>query len=276
MSNPLRSSPHLTGSNSIHKTMRWVLLACLPAYCTATWFFGLGLSINILLCTLAALCCEGLIIKARQGDVGDTLRDSSAIVTAVLLAFTIPPGAPWWIPITGAVIAISIGKQVYGGLGLNLFNPAMVAYATLLTAFPLHMTAWQLPNVLTIDGEWFSPLSREAMAISLNLSFPFLSLTDGISLDHEIDGFAKATPLLFHKLAAHSAIAAQWTEQSAVFERNSNVGWEWINIAFLCGGLLLLCKRIISWHIPASLIATVLLLSYYFYQPGQEAVYRVG
>ncbi|MDX1490414.1 MAG: RnfABCDGE type electron transport complex subunit D [Pseudohongiellaceae bacterium] len=273
MTQALKSSPHLQGSNNITKTMAYVLLACAPAYAAATWFFGWGLTINIVLCMGAALASEALIMRIRQRSITESLSDGSALVTALLLAFTIPPGAPWWIPILGAMLAITIGKQVYGGIGLNIFNPAMVGYAALLTAFPLQMTGWQLPNVLTIDYEWFSPLSWDAFLISINLTFPFLSLTQDIGLDHEIDGFAKATPLLFHKLAAHSAIAGQWTEQASLFDRSSDVGWEWINLGFLCGGLFLLFKRIITWHIPVSLIVTVLALSFYFYQPGSEAVY---
>lgn len=273
MSQPLQSSPHLVSQVCVSKTMGLVLLACMPAYAVSTWYFGWGLTLNALLCITTALIAEGLVMWLRGINTWSRLRDASAIVTALLLAFTIPPGAPWWIPVLGASFAIIIGKQVYGGLGLNIFNPAMVGYVTLLVAFPLKMTAWQIPGVQTIENEVINPIGLQGFLISLKLTFPFLPANEIKYLGTEIDGFVKATPLLFYKLPGKSALIAAWINDISLFARSSGTGWEWVNIAFLFGGLLMLFKRIITWHIPISLIATVILLSIVFYQPGFEAVY---
>lgn len=150
--------------------MALVLLACMPAYGVSTWFFGWGLSINAILCIVTATAVEGLVMKLRGRNAWAYIRDSSALVTAILLAFTIPPGAPWWIPVLGATFAILIGKQVYGGLGLNLFNPAMVGYVALLVAFPLKMTAWQIPGAESTNGDFANPLGLQGLLVSLQLS----------------------------------------------------------------------------------------------------------
>lgn len=273
MSQPLQCSPHLLSQASVTKTMALVLLACVPAYGVSTWFFGWGLTINAILCIVTATAVEGLVMKLRRRNPWAFIRDSSALVTAILLAFTIPSGAPWWIPVLGATFAILIGKQVYGGLGLNLFNPAMVGYVALLVAFPLQMTAWQIPGVESANGDYANPLGLQGLLVSLQLSFPFLGIAEPSGLYAGIDGFAKATPLLFHKLAGHSVLIGQWQTEGPVFDRSTEIGWEWINIAFLFGGVFLLFKRVISWHIPLSLIATVIALAFIFYQPGKEAVY---
>lgn len=273
MSQPLQCSPHMKSQATITKTMGLVLLACMPAYGVSTWYFGWGLTLNALLCIATAVIIEGLIMRLRGISAWSRIRDASVLVTAVLLAFTIPPGAPWWIPVFGTCFAVIIGKQVYGGLGLNIFNPAMVGYITLLVAFPLQMTGWQIPGVQTIENEAINPIGLQGFFISLNLTFPILPFAPIKYLGTEIDGFVKATPLLFYKLPGKSALIAAWQNDISLFARSSGTGWEWVNIAFLLGGLLLLFKRIISWHIPFSLIATVILLSLYFYQPGKEAVY---
>lgn len=273
MSQPLQCSPHWLSQATVTKTMALVLLACMPAYGVSTWFFGWGLTINAVLCIVTAITVEGLVMRLRNRRAWTYVRDCSALVTAILLAFTIPPGAPWWVPMLGATFAILIGKQVYGGLGLNLFNPAMAGYVALLVAFPLQMSAWQIPGVESLDGTFVNPLGPQGLLVSLQLSFPFLGLTEPNGLYAGIDGFAKATPLLFHKLAGHSVLIGQWQTDGALFDRSTEIGWEWVNIAFLLGGLFLLFKRVISWHIPLSLITTVLILAYIFYQPGREAVY---
>src|SRR5690606_6600410 len=136
----VNSSPHTLRSGGVSKVMLLVLLACVPAYLTSTWFFGWGLTINILISTMTALLLEGIVMRLRAMPVGACLRDGSAIVTAVLRAFATPPGAPWWIPVLGAVFAVIVVKQVYCRLGHNLFNPAMVGYFAQLTALPLQIT----------------------------------------------------------------------------------------------------------------------------------------
>lgn len=271
----VNSSPHTMRSSSVSKVMLLVLLACVPAYLTSTWFFGWGLTINILIGTVTALLLEAIVMRLRSMPVLACLRDSSAIVTAVLLAFATPPGAPWWIPVLGAALAVIIGKQVYGGLGHNIFNPAMVGYVALLTAFPLEMTGWNLPGAQTIDLAPIDPLGMQGFLISLSVTFPFLPIDQPRGLDVAIDGFSMATPLLFYKLAAHSSLLEQWQAGNSLFDRSAETGWEMVSIAFVVGGLFLLWKRVITWHIPVSIIATVLAIScaFYFLVPGSRAVY---
>jgi len=271
----VNSSPHTLRSGSVTRVMLLVLLACVPAWLTFTWFFGWGLTINIVIGTCTALLLEGIVMRLRSLPVLPCLRDSSAIVTAVLLAFATPPGAPWWIPVLGASLAVIVGKQAYGGLGHNLFNPAMVGYFALLTAFPLHMTGWNIPGAQSINGVPIDPLTLQGLLISLSVTFPFLPFEPPRGLDVAVDGFSAATPLLFYKLAAQSSLLEQWQSGGALFERSAETGWEMVGIAFALGGLFLLWKRVITWHIPLSIIATVLALScaFYFLVPGSQAIY---
>ena len=271
----VNSSPHTLRSGSVSKVMLLVLLACVPAYLTSTWFFGWGLTLNILIGSITALLLEAIVMRLRSRPVLPSLGDCSAFVTAVLLAFATPPGAPWWIPVLGATLAVIIGKQVYGGLGHNIFNPAMVGYFILLVAFPLKMTGWNVPGAQTIDLVPIDPLSMQGFLISLSVTFPFLPIEPPRGLDVAVDGFSMATPLLFYKLAAQSSVLEQWQAGNSLFDRSAETGWEMVNLAFIVGGLFLLWKRVITWHIPVSVIATLLLLSsaFYFLVPGSRAVY---
>ena len=271
----VNSSPHTLRAGGVTRVMLLVLLACVPAWLTFTWFFGWGLTINIVIGTCTALLLESIVMKLRSRPVLACLRDSSAIVTAVLLAFATPPGAPWWIPVLGASLAVIVGKQVYGGLGHNIFNPAMVGYVALLIAFPLHMTGWNIPGVQSIEGVPIDPLGLQGLLISLSVSFPFLPIEPPRGLDVAIDGFSAATPLLFYKLAAQSSLLDQLQSGGSLLDRSAETGWEMVSIAFALGGLFLLWKRVITWHIPLSIMATLLALScgFYFLVPGGHAIY---
>lgn len=267
------SSPFLSGARSVARIMQLVLLACLPALVFSTWFFGIGLLINLILASVTALLLESVICLLRARSITFTLGDYSVLVTAMLLSFAIPHGAPWWIPVSGTAFAVLIGKHVYGGIGHNLFNPAMVGYVALLVSFPLEMTAWHIPSAARAAADQAAPLSLEGMLITLQFSFPSLQdITDkGMALG--ADGFAMATPLIEYKFAAPSAIHRAWVENAPLFDSASETGWEWVNLGFLAGGLFLLWQRIISWHIPVAMLASLGILAWIFYQPGSEAVY---
>jgi Na+-translocating ferredoxin:NAD+ oxidoreductase subunit D len=271
------SSPHLHASGSTARIMRLVLLACIPAFLASTWFFGIGLAINLLIASSTAIALEAIISLMRGRAVALYLRDTSIVVTAVLLCFAIPPGAPWWIPFIGSVFAVVIGKHVYGGLGNNLFNPAMVAYVMLLISFPLEMTGWYVPDAARLAADRADPLSIQGMFISLQISMPWLSRLSLTDYKPVADGFAMATPLIEYKFAAPNAIYrtlnATGELQVSLFDRAARTGWEWINLSFLAGGLFLLYKRIITWHIPAAILISVSSLAWYFYQPGSEAIH---
>ena len=144
----LKPPPHALPTTSVPRMMRHVIYALAPAALAHVWFFGWGICINALIATAAALGAEALMLRLRNRPVKPSLLDGTATVTAVLLAFAIPPLAPWWVPVIGAVAAIVLAKHLYGGLGSNLFNPAMVGYAILLISFPVEMTYWLPPRGL--------------------------------------------------------------------------------------------------------------------------------
>lgn len=277
-------SPLQTSRQTVAGIMNLVLLALLPGIAIGTWFFGFGILINILLAAFAAVGLEASIHKLRKKDIRLHLSDNSALVTAVLFGIAVPPGSPWWLVITGIFFAIVFAKHLYGGLGQNPFNPAMCGYVLLLLAFPLDMTTWHIPNEIVSSGfridslgipditraqQILNPLSWSGLQQSLILSFPFIAENS----QELIDGLAMATPLIEFKMAGHNAMLAAWNSDLSWFARESKTGWELMNIAYLAGGLLLLYKRVISWHIPFSILLTIGVISSLFYAPGSSAVY---
>lgn len=146
----------------LRTSMRLVLLACTPGLLALFWLHGWGMMLNLLLCASAALLCEALLLALRSQSLSQTLNDGSALVTAVLLAAALPTLAPWWLPVIAASVAIGIGKQAYGGVGRNLFNPAMVGYAFVLLSFPLQMNHWpgQAPGLLDSVQQVFAGANR--------------------------------------------------------------------------------------------------------------------
>ncbi|MBR9805222.1 hypothetical protein GYB62_01735 [bacterium] len=146
------SSPHAHKALDTAGVMRWVLLATLPGIAALTAAFGWGTLVNIVVVSIFSLLLESLVLLWRKRPVVFYLRDYSALVTAVLLGIALPPYAPWWLLLVGAFFAIVLAKQLYGGLGYNPFNPAMVAYVALLISFPVPMTTWAAPLTLLPDG----------------------------------------------------------------------------------------------------------------------------
>lgn len=263
---PALSSPMQFGARQTAKIMQLVLLAATPAILISTWFFGYGLALNLLVSGVLALVFEALVLQARGLPVKYHLADSSVLVTALLFAVAVPPGSPWWLLGLGIGFAVGLGKHVYGGLGHNVFNPAMAGYLFLLLAFPLEMTTWHLSEATLNQGLTTSPLGLAALLQNLQLTFPFLAG----NLD--IDGLAMATPLIESKMSGQSAINQAIVEGLPLLSRTAETGWEWINLAYLAGGLFLLARRVISWHIPLSIITTVLCWSGFFYSDGSSSV----
>ena len=249
------TSPHTHRAINTHDVMTWVLIGTAPGIAALTVFFGWGTLINLLLASLTAISCEALILKIRQHPIGVYLNDYSAIVTAVLLGLSLPPYAPWWLVVLGSSFAIIIAKHLYGGLGFNPFNPAMAGYVLLLISFPQQMTQWPLPQSLLGNSE---PLT---IAQSLRSVF----------LGSSIDSYTGATPLDLFKHREGLLVEQIYAGQSLFSEAYlAGVGWEWINLAFLCGGLLLIYKRIITWHSPVSMLVTLVFLSCLFYDGGSS------
>src|SRR3990167_301887 len=146
MALPRITSPHAKGSNRTQQVMLQVLLATVPGILALTWLFGFGTLINLLWASACALGFEAAILALRQRPLGFFLKDYSALVTAVLLALALPPYSPWWLTLIATGFAIVFGKQLYGGLGQNPFNPAMLGYVVVLISFPLDMTRWPAPH----------------------------------------------------------------------------------------------------------------------------------
>lgn len=243
----LAPAPHAAARVSVPQIMRRVLLALAPAAAVHTWFFGYGLLINFAIAAVAALLTEALVLRLRRRGTRRALRDSSALVTAALLSFAIPPLVPWWIPAAGAAVAIAMAKQLYGGLGKNPFNPAMVGYVFLLVSFPVEMTQWLPPRMGDLDYEHLSFVG------SLNYS-----LLGRLPAGTEIDALTRATPLDIVKEGLRSGRVFAELRGGSLFGDFGGRGWEWINNMIALGGLYLLYTRTIRWHIPVALLAGVL------------------
>ena len=272
MGRVLTSSPMQHDSLGTNRIMLLVVAACLPGVLIGTWFFGYGILINISLAVIGALVLEACLVKIRGREPRLYLADNSALVTAVLFGIAMPPGSQWSLVLMGIAFAIVIGKHAFGGLGQNAFNPAMCGYLFLLLTFPLEMTSWHLPNDTIVEGSSFSPLGWQGFLQALVLTFPFLA-SDPTGIQATVDGLAMATPLIEFKMAGPNALRAAQESGLSLFARSSETGWELVNIGYLLGGLFLLFKRIINWHIPVSILATIVVLSLLFYAPGSTSIY---
>lgn len=243
----LAPAPHAAARVSVPQVMRRVVLALAPAAAVYTWFFGYGLLINFAIAALAALVTEAAVLRMRGRGTRHALRDSSALVTAALMSFAIPPLVPWWVPALGAAVAIAMAKQLYGGLGKNLFNPAMVGYVFLLVSFPVEMTQWLPPRMGDLD---YQPLGFVG-----NLSY---SLAGRLPAGSEIDALTRATPLDIVKDGLRSGRIFAEVRGGSLFGDFGGRGWEWVNNLIALGGLYLLYTRTIRWHIPVALLAGLL------------------
>lgn len=228
-------------SRSVARVMRLVIYALLPGSVLYVYFFGWGVAVNILLAVASALLFEASMLRLRGSALRRFLGDGSAVLTALLLALSLPPMAPWWIAVLGSFIAIVVAKQLYGGLGYNPFNPAMTAFAVLLISFPRELSLWSTPVALqdyTLD-------LLDAWRYSL-----FGQLPGQLSFD----AITSATPLdkLRTELGLGGSVAQ--IHQAPVFGHWAGLGSEWISLAYLTGGLTLMALRVISWHIPVSIL----------------------
>lgn len=257
------SSPHQHVRRSTTQIMLLVILCLLPGIFLQSYLFGLGNLLQIALACVVALVSEALTLKLRQRAWLSTLKDGSALVTAILIAIAIPPLAPWWVVVIGCVFAIVFVKQLYGGLGQNIFNPAMAAYVLLLISFPVQMTTWTPVHSL-------HPISLTFMD-QINAFLTGFTL-DGYSvkqLSISIDGFTMATPLDSARNALNSGMTITELLNSPEYKASSWQAIAWVNGGFLIGGLILLGKRIIHWHIPSSFLMGIALFSFvaYAYNP---------
>ncbi|WP_114765692.1 electron transport complex subunit RsxD [Vibrio rhodolitus] len=251
----IASSPHAHSRRSTPDLMKWVALCALPGLITQTYFFGWGTVIQLVMAIIIALGLEAIVMLLRKRPPMSALRDNSALVTAWLLAIAIPPLSPWWVITIGLVFAIVIAKHLYGGIGQNPFNPAMVAYVVLLISFPVQMTSWISPQELQA-----TPIS---MVDAFSLIFTGFNV-EGLSLQQirtGIDGITMATPLDSFKTAIVAGQTASEAMSQPQFGAFAGLGWQWVNLAYLIGGIALIKLRVISWQIPVSFLAGLFVMS---------------
>ncbi len=250
------TSPHTRSANTTSGVMLQVMLATLPGLFALTLFFGLGTIINILLACVAAVTMEAAILSLRKRPIAFYLKDYSALVTAILLGLALPPYCPWWVVITGVFFAIVVAKHLYGGLGNNPFNPAMIGYVVLLISFPLEMTQWATPIGAFADGQ-----SLPGIGHALSQVF----------LGSGLDGYTAATPLDVVKQSTGQTINDIY-QVSPVLNSGywAGNGWEWVNLGFLAGGAYLIYKKVFTWHAPIAMLAVLSILAIGFYDSGSS------
>ncbi len=242
------SSPHAHKAGQAGHVMRQVILAALPGLAALCYYFGWGALINVLFASTLALLFEAIVIKLRRRPLGFYLGDYSAILTALLLALALPPYVPWWITAIGIFVAIVIAKQLYGGLGQNPFNPAMIAYALLLISFPVEMTRWSAPFTL-LD----SPTDLPGLADSVAIIFGQLQLPDAVTMATPLDTFKHKGAITADELWAQSQLM------------NGLEPWQGISLAYLAGGVYLLIRKVYTWHIPVAMLFAMFMISGFFY-----------
>jgi electron transport complex protein RnfD len=242
------TAPHARPLVSVPVVMRRVLYALVPAAVCHTWFFGPGLLLNFALTAAAALLTEATVLRLRGRKSRHALRDCSALVTAALLSFALPPFVPFWIPLLGGAVAITLAKQLYGGLGKNLFNPAMVAYVFLIVSFPVQMTQWLPPRMGDID--------YRQLSVGQHVNYVFRGRMPE-TLD--VDAVTRATPLDLVKEGLRTGRPFAEIRNGSLFGDFGGRGWEWVANFVGLGGLYLLYVGTIRWHIPTSFLVGLLL-----------------
>ncbi|WP_234086435.1 RnfABCDGE type electron transport complex subunit D [Azonexus sp. R2A61] len=241
------ASPHAHGGNSVGRTMFRVQLALLPATLYGFWLYGWPSFFMWLLTVGSCIGFEALSLKfAGGGRIRQGLLDGSAALTGWLLAMTLPPWAPWWVAVVGAFIAIVIGKQVFGGVGQNVFNPAMVARVALLVSFPLPLTLWVLP--LPMNGAP-APDFVASMHIFLTSQPVPDAMTSATLLGHAKTELSRGVDL-GHALADSGSLLSWLGMRPGSFGESAS-------LLILAGGIFLLVSRIITWHAPLGVLLGV-------------------
>lgn len=246
--------PHVRPGRSVSRVMGEVLVALVPAAAAHVWFFGPGLLINMAVAIVVAVAAEAACLAARGREPLAQINDLSAVLTAVLLAFALPPLTPWWITATGAGFAIVFAKQLYGGLGYNPFNPAMAGYVVLLISFPTQMTLWLPPGGLD--------LAAAHPGIGATLMY---ALTGDLPQALTWDAIGSATPLDDVKTQVGLMRTVDEIRSGPLYGDFGARGWEWINNFIAIGGLWLLYRKVIRWQIPVAVLLGVIVPSTLFY-----------
>jgi electron transport complex protein RnfD len=224
-------SPHIKSTESVEKIMWTVTLALAPAFLAGLYFFGPRALVTTALCIVTALFAEWLVEKMTDREV--TTRDGSAVLTGLLLGMNLPATAPIYIPIIGSFVAVAITKQLFGGLGFNIFNPALIGRAFVLITWPKAMTTWVAPTAA------FTAMDAETTATPLGI-------LKEEGLGQLLEVFGDKANLYWDLFVGQSAGSLGETSV----------------IALILGGLFLLYKRYITWHIPVSFLGTVAVMAW--------------
>ncbi len=237
----MNGSPYiLSENNSVTVVMLKVLAALIPGVIAHVWFFGPGIVVSLLLCSAFAIGFETFVLLMRGMPLKPFLTDGSVLVTACLLALALPTLAPWWLYLVGVFFAVVVAKHLYGGLGQNLFNPAMVGYAVLIVSFPVYMTQWAAPIGVAhaIPNLWeaFDLVFAGAGSISP-------------------DAYTSATVLDTWKTQARLGKDAADILGQPIFGWAGGRGQEIVASMYLAGGLLLVANRLTTWHTPFAFLS---------------------
>ena len=243
-------APHISGRFSTRSVMVDVVIGLVPAMVAAGYFFRIHAFILIPTCVISCVVTEWLCnVLRKKANAFESLGDFSAVVTGIILALSVPPSLPVWSAVIGSAFAIAIGKMVFGGLGANIFNPAMVGRAFLTACFGMLMTTWTVPA--TIDN-----------------SMP------KISADNKVDARTQATPLAWSKEAIKSKEGAEDVKAQLVAAFTGEVGGclgETSALALLIGGIYLLIRRTISLHIPLAVLLSAFVFATIAYLINSDA-----
>lgn len=247
---PTREAPHMRPTTGVPIVMRTVVYALLPGLAAYVWSFGPGILVNLLAALIGAAGAEAAMLKLRGREILPALADGSAAVTAALIAFSLPPLLPWWIPVTAAAVALVLGKHVYGGLGANPFNPAMVGYVVVLLSFPAEMVQWLAPRGAVADGQ--------ALSLAAHLSYALLGRLPGGTA---VDAVTQATPLDIVRLGLANMQTVGELRAGPLLGMLGGTGWQLTAACVAIGGVFLLWRRVVRWQIPAAVLAGVALPS---------------
>ncbi|NUT76483.1 RnfABCDGE type electron transport complex subunit D [Pseudomonas sp. C1C7] len=222
----------------LQQAMKLVLLATLPGMLAMFWVFGWGVLINLLLAASGALAAEAAVLYLRKRALKPTLSDGSALVSATLLALALPPYCPWWLTVSAAALAMLFGKHLYGGVGSNPFNPAMLGFALVMVCFPQPMTQWPAAHGMDLWG----------------------GLQQVFGFGNQPDAWVRATALDSLRINKSLTMDELFASNLA-FGHFGGRGVEWVNLAFLAGGAFLLQRRVFSWHAPVGMLASLFIIS---------------
>lgn len=243
-------APYVRPRSNVGSIMRQVLYALVPAAIAYVWFFGFGFIFNLLIAALFCAAGEALMMHARGKPPEWALSDFTALVTAALIAFCLPALTPWWVTATASLFAIVVAKHLYGGMGFNIFNPAMAGYVVALVAFPMYLNFWPAPRIGDLDYHHLT--FYETARYTLTGSLP-----DYLSFD----AISRATPLDTVKTGLANMRTFDEIHSYPLMGDFGGRGWEWIANWYAIGGSYLLWRRVIRWQVPVALLGATIVLT---------------